>query len=139
MTAVHAANKEVNKMVDKSDLNTPAKKYVHRLSHGYENLQAHYLISQQENRNYKRILSARKERASGKRAILKNVIIASAEEIFQSIDEAERKTKARKKKRKATKKRKWRQDSESSSSSESESDEAELDAPILYSEIEVEM
>ena len=106
MTAVYATNKALNKMLDKGELNTPAKHYVRRLSHGYESLHAHYSISQQENQNYKRVLSARKERASGKRVILKNTIIASAEEIFQSIDEAERKTEARKKSRKARKKRK---------------------------------
>jgi hypothetical protein len=82
MTAVRATNKALNKMLDKEGLNTPAKKYVRRLSHGYENLHARYSISQQENRNYKRILSIRKERASGKRAIFKNIIIALAEEIF---------------------------------------------------------
>ena len=84
MTAVYATNKALNKMLDKGELNTPAKDYIRRLSHGYESLHAHYSISQQENQNYKRVLSARKERASGKRVILKNTIIASAEEIFQS-------------------------------------------------------
>ena len=98
MTAVYVTNKALNKMLDKGELNTSAKNYVRRLSHGYENLHARYSISQQENQNYKWILSTRKERVSGKRAILKNTIIASAEEIFQSIDEAERKIKARKKK-----------------------------------------
>jgi DDE superfamily endonuclease/Tc5 transposase DNA-binding domain len=140
MTAVHAANKSLNQMVDKSNLNTPAKRYVHRLSHRFENLHAQHSISQQEVRNCKRVLSARKERTSGKRVILKNTIIASTEEIFQNIDEAERKTKARKKKRKATKKRKRHQDSESFSSElDDNDDEIEVDAPILYSEIEVEM
>ena len=138
MTAIHVTNNVLHEMLDKSGLNTPVKGYVRRLSRGYENVQALYSISQQEIQTYKWILSARKKRASGKRVILKNTIIASMEEIFQDIDEAERKTKARKKSHKAGKKRKWRQDSESNYNSDSDNN-AEMDAQVIYDEIQVEM
>jgi hypothetical protein len=138
MTAIHVTNNALDETLDKSGLDTPVKGYIRRLSRGYEKVQALYSISQQELQTHKRILSARKERASGKRVILKNTIIASTEEIFQSIDEAERKTKERKKRRKTGKKRKRRQDSESNYNSDSDNT-AEMDAQIIYDEIQVEV
>ena len=53
MTVIYIMNKAFNKMLNKEELNTSVKKYVHRLSHEYENLHAHYSIIQQENQNYK--------------------------------------------------------------------------------------
>jgi hypothetical protein len=87
-----------------------------------ERLQAQMTILQQELKEVKDIQGKRKERASGKRMILKDKSILSTEEVYTALKEAEEKTARKKTQKKMGKsKRKSQRQEAPSSQSEDES------------------
>jgi hypothetical protein len=94
--ALHSTNKELNETLDRGEMTPQIRGYIRRLSRTAELNVARYSIEHQENQTLKAAMSARKKRTSGKRVILENAVIASVEEIFTPISEAEQKTAARK-------------------------------------------
>ena len=141
-TVLHSTNHALKEILQSGDINTPVKKYVGRLAKHSERLHASNIILRQENQELKKVISIRKERASGKRLALKNVIIASVEEVFRSVEAVEMKTNKAKlprvKGRKPQRKRKQAAVSSSSSSSESE-DESVVETLVIGDCIEVQL
>ena len=91
-TVLHSTNQALKEVLQSRDINAPVKKYVGQLAKHSEHLHASNTILRQENQELKKVISTRKERASGKWLALKNVIIASVEEVFRSVEAAEKKT-----------------------------------------------
>src|SRR5438046_8144144 len=141
-TVLHSTNQALKEVLQSRDINAPVKKYVGQLAKHSEHLHASNTILRQENQELKKVISTRKERASGKRLALKNVIIASVEEVFRSVEAAEMKTNKAKlpqaKGGKPQRKRKHATVSLSSGSSESE-DESAVKTPVIGDCIEVEL
>jgi hypothetical protein len=89
-----------------SNVNHEYKTHVRRLSGIEERLQTEVTILEKELEEIKTIHARRKERASGKRVILKGKAVISTEELIKALAEAEKATQAKKKKRKSTRKKK---------------------------------
>jgi hypothetical protein len=109
-----------------------------------EQLQADNCILRKENNELKAVIDTRKERASGKRLILKGVKVVTKEYIYQELEKAEAITKERKR-RKGRKGKIATQDKDTSDSeeentrseSEKESEIAEKANCIMHDCIEV--
>jgi hypothetical protein len=139
-TDLHSTNCALKEALQSGDVNTPVKKYVGRLAKHSERLHASNTILRQENQELKKVISTRKERASGKRVALKNVIIASVEDVFRSVEAAEKKTNKAKLRRakdqKLPRKRKQASVSSLTDSSEDE-DESTIEKLVIEDCIEV--
>ena len=79
-----------------TDLDTDYKRHMRRLSGISERLQTEVTMLQKELKEVKEVNAKRKERASGKRIILKDKSILSTEEVHQALKEAEEITHAKK-------------------------------------------
>jgi len=125
-------------------LNTPERKYIPRLTKSVEHLRARLSIAENKIEFMETVMGRRKERASGKRVILKDHFVYTKPEILERLKAAEKATKERKKKRptRAPKKGKV-------ASSEVESTQEDMDDQLddesdegdreIMSEIEVQM
>jgi hypothetical protein len=83
--SLHKNNTLLKEIVVDSMLESPIRKSICR-SIGYgEHYQAANTILQRENKELRDLLSARKERQSGKRLILKGKFIVSTEEVYQKL------------------------------------------------------
>jgi DDE superfamily endonuclease len=83
-----------------ADLDMDYKRQMRRLSGISERLQTEVTMLQKELKEVKEVNAKRKERASGKRIILKDKSILSTEEVHQALKEAEEITYAKKLKKK---------------------------------------
>ena len=82
---LHRNNALLKEIIANSTLNSPIRKSICR-SIGYgEHYQASNTILQRENKELRALMSARKERQSGKRLILKGKFIVSTEEVYQKL------------------------------------------------------
>ena len=125
-TVLHTANIALKELVSHSGavLHTPARRYVKRLGDTTERLRAENTILRHENQEMKDVLSARKERTTEKRIIIKHKRVVSTLQIYEDVAAAEAQTKA-KKKRKGT--RKYKQPSPEVDDKDMEESEAEDD------------
>ena len=98
-TVLRTANVLFNEALSNAALATPIQKHARRLSGVAEHLHAQNSILRTENAELKQLINKRKERASGKRLVLKRKFIVSTEEVQRKLAEAERVTKERKDKR----------------------------------------
>ena len=106
-STLHTTNQAFLSDFTSSDINQKYKNHVRRLSGITEHLQTEVTILKKELTEIKAIYGKRKERASGKRVILKGKTVVSTEEVQKALAEAEhttrkkRKVKTRKQKRQA--------------------------------------
>jgi len=93
-----------------SDLGTDYKTHMRRLSGISERLQTEVVILKKQLKEVKEVHAKRKERASGKRFILKDKSIISTEEVYAALKEAENKMGAKKpkKEKRKIKQRRWK-------------------------------
>jgi hypothetical protein len=141
---LRAANVALNATIVESSLESPVRRHVRQLGSIAEQLQADNCILRKENNELKAVIDTRKERASGKRLILKGVKVVMKEYIYQELEKAEAITKERKR-RKGRKGKIATQDKDTSDSeeentrseSEKESEIAEKANCIMHDCIEV--
>ena len=84
-SSVHAVNEAFLAQLEDINISTPYKTQVRRLCNFMEEYQAEALILKTELEQVKEINGRRKERANRKRHILKNVQVASTEEIEKAL------------------------------------------------------
>jgi hypothetical protein len=80
-------------------LNTPTKRYIHKLADETERLNTHYILQKREVDNLRNITQKRRAQ-KGKRAILKGQFHVSTDELRSQVIEAEAATAASKKSKK---------------------------------------
>ena len=120
---LHTATVALNRLVTtRAPLDTPARKFVNRLTQTAERQQAEISILRRERDNIRQILSSRKERLSGKRLILKGKSVVTSVEIQTAIAAKEKETKERKNRKKLHQRRGRTQQTEPRSESEDEDD-----------------
>ena len=103
---LHTANVALNQLVaTREPLHTPARKYVNRMTKTVERQRAEIAILRREKDELQQVLSARKERLSGKRLILKGKSVVTSWEIQTAIAKQEKETNACKNKKKVGQKR----------------------------------
>ena len=96
---LHSANIALkNLLFIKEPLQSPARKYIPRLTSTAEWLLAENVILKLELKNVKTLLNDRKTRKTGKRLILKGRIVISTNEVLTLFEEAEAATQNKKKK-----------------------------------------
>jgi hypothetical protein len=128
-TSLHTANIALNQLVaTRKPLHTPARKYVNRLANTAERQHAEISILRRERDELRQVLSARKERLSGKRLILKGKSVVTSWEIQMAIAAKEKETVDRKKKKKVHAKRMPAPSTESESESKDDDDEQGMTA-----------
>jgi len=96
-SSVHAVNEAFLAQLEDINISTLYKTQVCRLCNFMKEYQAEALILKTELEQVKEINEQRKERANRKRHILKNVRVASTEEIEKALREVETETKKKKK------------------------------------------
>jgi Tc5 transposase DNA-binding domain len=103
-TTAHSINQAFFTEISNSNVTSPYKTQVRRLSDFMEHYQAEALIYKTELNEVKKINGRRKEREKGKRHVLKNTPVASSERVESALREHEEATN-RKKEGKGEKKR----------------------------------
>jgi hypothetical protein len=107
-TILRSVTASLNAKIAVSNLPTPSKSQLRRLSRIAEQQNAQIAILQRENSEIRAVLGSRKERESGKRKILKGRRIVTTEEVVKALEVAEMSTKE-----KRGKKRTWTPSDES--------------------------
>jgi len=105
-STLHSTNKAFLTNLSSSTVQPDYKNHIRRLSGISERLQAEVTILQKELKEIKEIHNKRKERASGKRVVLKGKAVLTTEEILKKLQDVETVTKAKKRMEKKTRKRK---------------------------------
>ena len=131
---LYSTNIVLNTKIAAAPDKTPIRTHIHRLSGIAEQLHAENAILRKDNAEIRAALSARKERESGKRKIIKGISLVTTEEVIAAVEKAEITSKKRKKKQ-IQRKRKTA-DSEESYASEVEQDHNE-ETRLLSQEGEV--
>jgi hypothetical protein len=93
----------VNHLEEGNTLNTPMRKWIPGLTMHTERAYAKLTLSQKDNKDKESVLSARKIREGGKRAVLKDVNVATGDEIYEKIKDAEKMTNEKKRKKSVSK------------------------------------
>jgi hypothetical protein len=127
-STLHSKNKAFLSSLASTNVEIQFKTHMRRLSGISERLQTEVTILQKELKEVKEIHAKRKERASGKRLILKGKVVVSTEEVYKALEEAEKAT-ASKKAKKGTNGRKGRKRKVVSESEEETSSLGDLDDP----------
>jgi hypothetical protein len=98
-TSLHSVNIALNQLVaTRKPFHTPIHKYINHLANTAERQHAEISILRRERDELRQVLSARKERLSGKRLILKGKSVVTSWEIQMAIAAKEKETVDRKKK-----------------------------------------
>ncbi|KFY28223.1 hypothetical protein V491_00566, partial [Pseudogymnoascus sp. VKM F-3775] len=82
------ANSVLSKALNEP-LNSPTKRYIHKLADKTEQLSTHYILQQRETDNLRSIIQKRREQNKGKRAALKGQFHISTHELQSQVAEAE--------------------------------------------------
>ena len=104
---LHSKNKVFLDSLTSNNIEPQFKTHIRRLSAISERLQTVVTILQKELKEVKEIDARWKERASGKRLILKDKVVVSTEEVHQALAEAEKAT-AVKKAKKGNQQKGWK-------------------------------
>lgn len=95
---LHSTNVSLNTEIKTTNASTPIRNHIRRLSGIAEQLHADNIILKRENTELMEVVNARKERASGKRIILKGVRFVTTEYLYQELEKSETESKEKKKK-----------------------------------------
>ena len=86
---LHKANTVLSATISRGVLNTPTKRYIHKLADKTEKLNTRNILQQRETDNLRSIIQKRRAQKKGKRAILKGQFHISTEELRSQVAEAE--------------------------------------------------
>ena len=92
------ANSVLSTALNEGVLNTPTKRYIHKLADETEKLNTRHILQQRETDNLRSIIQKRREQNKGKRAVLKGQFHISTEELQSQVAEAEAATASQKSK-----------------------------------------
>ncbi|KFY31825.1 hypothetical protein V493_00761 [Pseudogymnoascus sp. VKM F-4281 (FW-2241)] len=128
-TTLQAANELLNSTIQaRTDITTPVRQYIKKLTAGTERLQAQSIIHQHDANNLRSIIKKRTTRTKGKRVVLKGHFHISTQELCDAVVEAEKATKKQAGKRAKTKGKAISYDAESEEDIEEEAqDQTESD------------
>jgi len=96
------ANTLLSSTISRGILNTPTKRYIHKLADETEKLNTRSILQQRETDNLRSIIQKRRAQNKGKRAVLKGQFHISTEELQSQVAEAEAATATQKLKRSTT-------------------------------------
>lgn len=141
-SSVHSINQAfLTEIANVAAVTTPYKTHIRRLCNFMEEIQAENVMLKVELQEVKEVNGHRKEREGGKHAILKNIPLASTEEVEKALRKAEAATNkkkiSKKGKGKRTKKQVVLSEDEIDSSTDDSSDVEEPLSPVLFDCIEV--
>ena len=99
-TELREATSLVNTIVRRSNIETPAKRYLERSGAAFEKTHSENVLLREENLRLRTLLAERKERKKGKRVAISGKFVFNTKEILEIVEEAEveaskRKTKKR--------------------------------------------
>ncbi|KFZ15981.1 hypothetical protein V501_02472 [Pseudogymnoascus sp. VKM F-4519 (FW-2642)] len=86
---LHKANTVLLKTLNQGVLNTPTKRYIHKLADEAKRLNTRNTLQQRETANLRSIIQKRRTQNKGKRAVLKGQFHISTEELRSQVVEAE--------------------------------------------------
>ena len=92
------ANSVLSTALNQGVLNTPTKRYIHKLADETERLNTRTILQQRETDNLRSIIQKRREQNKGKRAVLKGQFHISTQELQSQVAEAEAATASQKSK-----------------------------------------
>jgi transposase len=93
-TTLRAANELLNSTIQaRTDITTPVRQYIKKLTAGTEKLQAQSIVHQHDANNLRSIIKKRTTRTKGKRVVLKGHFHISTQELCNAVVEAEKATK----------------------------------------------
>lgn len=132
-TDIRRANKELLETVrNESNLPSPAKRYIARLTTTLEKSNTEVTLLRKENEEQREILRYRKERTKGKRVAIKGKFIFNTREILEVVEEAEAEASKKKpRKRRRTKSPTLEIDREEEETLEVLSDESEGECIVV--------
>jgi hypothetical protein len=96
--SLRSANMILLEKINATNLDTPTKRYVSRLTSLIENLRARYTASERQFDEISKIVKRRREHSTGKRVALKDKIVLTTPEIYAKISEAENATRQKRRK-----------------------------------------
>ncbi|KFY46839.1 hypothetical protein V494_00295 [Pseudogymnoascus sp. VKM F-4513 (FW-928)] len=89
---LHKANTHLSTTISRGILDTPTKRYIHKLADETERLNTRNILQQRETENLRSIIQKRRAQNKGKRAVLKGQFHISTEELRSQVIEAEEAT-----------------------------------------------
>jgi hypothetical protein len=96
---LHKANTVLSTTISRGGvLNTPTKRYIHKLADETEKLNTRHILQQRETDNLHLIIQKHREQNKGKRAVLKGQFHISTKELQSQVAEAEAATATQKSK-----------------------------------------
>jgi hypothetical protein len=121
-TELRQATSLINRVVNESNIASPAKRYISRAGAALERTHSENILLRQENAEARALLRVRKERKTGKRVAIKGKFVFNTQEILEVVEKAEvEAAKKKAKKKRTTRKR--------TPETESEVDEVTEDSP----------
>jgi len=94
---LHILNAKLSKLAIKNKINTPARRAIPRLLHMHEQTLAENTILKCRISDIEKVVSARRERKTGKRSILKGKTVISTQEILEAFQKCENDAKLKRK------------------------------------------
>ncbi|KFY32645.1 hypothetical protein V493_00004, partial [Pseudogymnoascus sp. VKM F-4281 (FW-2241)] len=89
INTLQKANSVLSTAINQGVLNTPTKRYIHKLADETERLNTRNILQQRETDNLRSIIQKRRVQNKGKRAVLKGQFHISTEELRSQVVEAE--------------------------------------------------
>jgi hypothetical protein len=101
-TGLRQATSFINRVVNESNIASPAKRYISRARAALERTHSKNILLQQENVEARALLRVRKERKTGKRVTIKGKFVFNTQEILEVVEKAEAEAAKKKAKNKRT-------------------------------------
>jgi hypothetical protein len=101
-TELRQATSLINKVVNESNIASPAKRYISRAGAALERTHSENLLLRKENAEARTLLRVRKERKTGKRVAIKGKFVFNTQEILEVVEKAEAEAAKKKAKKKRT-------------------------------------
>ncbi|KFX98459.1 hypothetical protein V490_02294, partial [Pseudogymnoascus sp. VKM F-3557] len=91
---LHKANIVLSSTISRGILDTPTKRYIHKLADETERLNTRNILQKRETENLRNVIQKRRAQNKGKRAVLKGQFHISTQELQSQVVEAEAATTA---------------------------------------------
>jgi hypothetical protein len=101
-TELRQATSLINRVVNESNIASPAKRYISRAGAALERTHSENILLRQENAEARALLRVRKERKTGKRVAIKGKFVFNTQEILKVVEKAEAEAAKKKAKNKRT-------------------------------------
>ncbi|KFY18196.1 hypothetical protein V492_00084 [Pseudogymnoascus sp. VKM F-4246] len=123
---LHKANTVLSSTISRGILDTPTKRYIHKLADETERLNTRHILQQRETENLRSIIQKRRTQNKGKRAVLKGQFHISTKGLRSQVAEAEEATAAASQRPRTTPRLNYRSIIEEMDDKESEESNREL-------------